>query len=423
MNGIETLLLNVLLLTLIFLFIPLLVERNPILISYQKKKWLHIILAALAIIISMLFPINFGDSIIFDLRMVALIVGGLYGGISGSLFLLAITIISRFVIGVNTGAFSNIITSTIVVLFLVIVTNYFNQVPMKKKLIIGSIFSFFTGVWVIIVHSAFLHVLFPNGFLSLYLLLLIGTSTVIIYVTEIIREMSFLHKRVVKAEKMEVVSHLASSISHEVRNPLAVVRGFLQMMGQNELPEEKRKEFISICIGEIDRANDIIRNYLTFAKPTPDRIEILDIKQELKKAIGIITPLANMNSIIIETDIENSYFIKGDQQLIQQCLLNITKNCIEAMPESGKLFIKTIVESDQLIIEIKDTGVGMTEEQLSRIGEPYFTTKGREGTGLGMLSVMKIIEMFNGQLNVSSKINEGTTFRIVFPLFNHTVSY
>lgn len=155
MNGIETLLLNVLLLTLIFLFIPLLVERNPILISYQKKKWLHIILAALAIIISMLFPINFGDSIIFDLRMVALIVGGLYGGISGSLFLLAITIISRFVIGVNTGAFSNIITSTIVVLFLVIVTNYFNQVPMKKKLIIGSIFSFFTGVWVIIVHSAF----------------------------------------------------------------------------------------------------------------------------------------------------------------------------------------------------------------------------------------------------------------------------
>lgn len=423
MNGIETLLLNVLLLTLIFLFIPLLVERNPILISYQKKKWLHIILAALAIIISMLFPINFGDSIIFDLRMVALIVGGLYGGISGSLFLLAITIISRFVIGVNTGAFSNIITSTIVVLFLVIVTNYFNQVPMKKKLIIGSIFSFFTGVWVIIVHSAFLHLLFPNGFLSLYLLLLIGTSTVIIYVTEIIREMSFLHKRVVKAEKMEVVSHLASSISHEVRNPLAVVRGFLQMMGQNELPEEKRKEFISICIGEIDRANDIIRNYLTFAKPTPDRIEILDIKQELKKAIGIITPLANMNSIIIETDIENSYFIKGDQQLIQQCLLNITKNCIEAMPESGKLFIKTIVESDQLIIEIKDTGVGMTEEQLSRIGEPYFTTKGREGTGLGMLSVMKIIEMFNGQLNVSSKINEGTTFRIVFPLFNHTVSY
>lgn len=423
MNGIETLLLNVLLLTLIFLFIPLLVERNPILISYQKKKWLHIILAALAIIISMLFPINFGDSIIFDLRMVALIVGGLYGGISGSLFLLAITIISRFVIGVNTGAFSNIVTSTIVVLFLVIVTNYFNQVPMKKKLIIGSILAFFTGVWVIIVHSAFLHLLFPNGFLSLYLLLLIGTSTVIIYVTEIIREMSFLHKRVVKAEKMEIVSHLASSISHEVRNPLAVVRGFLQMMSQNELPEEKRKEFISICIGEIDRANDIIRNYLTFAKPTPDRIEILDIKQELKKAIGIITPLANMNSIIIETDIENSYFIKGDQQLIQQCLLNITKNCIEAMPESGKLFIKTIVESDQLIIEIKDTGVGMTEEQLSRIGEPYFTTKGREGTGLGMLSVMKIIEMFNGQLNVSSKINEGTTFRIVFPLFNHTVSY
>lgn len=416
MNGIETLLLNVLFLTLIFLFIPLLVERNPILISNTKKKWLHILLAALAVITSMIFPINFGNGIIFDLRMVAIIVGGLYGGIPGSFFLLVITIISRFMIGVNTGAFSTIITSTVVVLFLVVVTKYFNQALVKEKLIIGSLFAFFTGLWVIIVHSAFLHLSFSKGFILLYLLLLIGTATVIIYVTEIIREMSFLHKRLVKAEKMEVVSHLASSISHEVRNPLAVVRGFLQVMDQNELSEEKRKEFISISIGEIDRANDIIRNYLTFAKPNPDQIEILDIKQELEKAIRIITPLANMNAIIIETDIDYSYLIKGDQQLLQQCLLNITKNCVEAMPESGKLLIKTMVESDQLIIEIKDTGVGMTKEQLARIGEPYFTTKGREGTGLGMLSVIRIIEMLHGQLNVSSEINEGTCFRISFPL-------
>lgn len=419
MNGIETLLLNVLFLTLFFLFIPLLVERNPILLSNTKKKWLHIILAATAIIISMLFPITFGDGIIFDLRMVAVIVGGLYGGISGSLFLLPITIISRFLIGVNMGAFSTIITSTLVVLFIIIVTNYFNQASMKKRLMIGSILTFFTGVWIIIVHSTFLHISFPTSFLFFYILLLTGTTTVIIYVTEIINEMSFLHKRLVKAEKMEVVSHLASSISHEVRNPLAVVRGFLQMMAEDELSEEKRKEFISISIGEIDRANDIIRNYLTFAKPTPERIEILDIKQELEKAIKIIKPLANMNSIIIEADIDEPYFIKGDQQLLQQCLLNITKNCVEAMPESGKLFINTMVENDHLIIEIKDTGIGMTKEQLSRIGEPYFTTKGREGTGLGMLSVIRIIEMLNGELNVSSKENEGTCFRITLSLVEH----
>lgn len=420
MNGIETLLLNVLSLTLIFLFIPLLVERNPVLLSNTKKKWLHILLAALAVIISMLFPINFGDGTIFDLRMVAIIVGGLYGGKSGSLFLMAITIISRFAIGVNTGAYTTILTSSVVVFFLIILTKYFNQSSVKKKLLIGSVFTFFTGLFVIFVHLAFLHVLFPKGFLFLYLLLLIGTTTVIIYVTEIIHEMSFLNNRLVKAEKMEVVSHLASSISHEVRNPLAVVRGFLQMMGENDLSEEKRREFISISIGEIDRANDIIRNYLTFAKPTPDRIEILDIKQELEKAINIIKPLANMNSIIIETDIENSYFIKGDQQLLQQCLLNITKNCVEAMPESGKLFIKTMVDHDQLIIEIKDTGVGMTKEQLSRIGEPYFTTKGREGTGLGMLSVIRIIEMLNGQFHVSSTVNEGTSFCIALPLVERT---
>lgn len=141
----------------------------------------------------------------------------------------------------------------------------------------------------------------------------------------------------------------------------------------------------------------------------------MDVKQELYKAINIITPLANMNCIEVETRIE-TFYIYGDSQLFQQCLLNITKNCIEAMQESGKLSIETWEKNWQLIITIADTGKGMTPDQLSRLGEPYFTTKGREGTGLGMMAVLQIVEMMNGELKVTSKVNEGTNFYLSFPI-------
>ena len=85
------------------------------------------------------------------------------------------------------------------------------------------------------------------------------------------------------------------------------------------------------------------------------------------------------------------------------------------MPSGGKLLIKTEEINGEIVIEITDSGEGMSNEQLRRLGEPYFTTKGREGTGLGMMAVIKIIEILNGKLDVTSHINEGTTFRIRFP--------
>ncbi|WP_373558555.1 ATP-binding protein [Bacillus sp. FJAT-45350] len=148
----------------------------------------------------------------------------------------------------------------------------------------------------------------------------------------------------------------------------------------------------------------------------------MDIKHELNRAINIIMPMANMNCVEIQTTL-NSYYIKGESQLLQQCLLNITKNCIEAMPEGGNLSISTNKEgSGKLVIKVKDTGKGMTDEQLARIGEPYFTTKGREGTGLGMMAAIQIISILNGTLEVKSVVNKGTEFTLYFPLINSSLN-
>lgn len=414
MYDVEGLLLNVLVLVFFILFVPLILGRIIKSFTRSQKKSIFIISNSLAIIVCISFPITFSEGFIYDLRFVAQIIGGLYGGIPASIILWIVTITYRGIFG-GLGVFSTMIISTVIFVISIFLTAKFQVVSKKKKLMIGTYFSVFTSLLAIVVTTF----MFNLPLLTIpdvtHFILQLCTTLIIIYVFEIVRETSIINKRIIKAEKMEIVSHLASSISHEVRNPLAVVRGFLQMMLQTDLPEEKRKDFLKISMTEIDRANDIIRDYLTFAKPSPENIEMIDIKQELERAIEIIKPLANMNCVEINQNIKQ-FYINGEPQLLQQCLLNITKNCIEAMPQSGKLVIKTKEVNGELIIEIIDSGVGMTEEQLSRLGEPYFTTKGREGTGLGMMAAIKIIELMNGRLSVTSKVNEGTKFQIFIPI-------
>ncbi|RXT02286.1 ATP-binding protein [Ammoniphilus sp. CFH 90114] len=416
MEGLDSLLLNVLFLIVFLLFIPFLIENNGKFTSYDsyKKKWAITLTAGIAIISCISFRITIIEGYSFDLRLIALIIGGLYGGFKVGMILAIITVIYRFLVG-GLGASASLIVMIFSLFLLFFAAKRFHQYSKIKKIMIGTALS--AGITLFaICNSIFLFDVPLNGaFIVMYLTITIATTAAILYTYEWFQETILINQRVLKAEKLDVVSHLASSISHEVRNPLAVIKGFLQMMEQTELPQAKRREFIGICIEEINRANEIIRDYLTFAKPAPENFGLLDVSQELHRAINIITPLANMNSIEITTCIEPCY-VEGDAQFFQQCLLNLTKNSIEAMPDSGKLSIQTKREKAELIIVISDTGKGMTQEQLSRIGEPYFTTKGREGTGLGMMAAMRIIDMMNGKLTVTSKVEEGTNFYIALPI-------
>ncbi|WP_096200240.1 ATP-binding protein [Bacillus sp. FJAT-45350] len=414
MYGFEQLLLNVLFLIVFLLFIPLILELNGNSFIKRNKRFIVCISALLAIITCMSFPIPIMDGYFFDLRFVAITFGGLYGGISLILFLTGGALVYRFFLG-GSGAYATVIVITILSTLLILLTNKFQNSSRKKKIVIGSSLSVFASLVAILNSTFIFNAAFSSLFIFWYLSITLCTTVLVIYLHEVFRDSVLINKRVIKAEKMEVVSHLASSVSHEVRNPLTTVRGFLQMMEQFDLPEDKSKEYMKISIDEIDRANDIIRDYLTFAKPSPENIQTLSIRKELHRTIQLITPLANMNGVEITTKIDD-LFIKGEEQFFQQCLVNITKNCIEAMPHNGTLSIEAKEENGELLLLIADTGKGMTKEQLERIGEPYFTTKGREGTGLGMMVSMNIIETMNGKLNVTSKLKEGTNFYIRLPI-------
>ncbi|MGK9184795.1 DUF4084 domain-containing protein [Priestia filamentosa] len=220
-----------------------------------------------------------------------------------------------------------------------------------------------------------------------------------------------------KSEKLEIVSHLAASISHEVRNPLTVAKGFMQLFYE-DLTENSKKQFWDIAIQELDRATEIINDYLMFAKPAIENKEMVNIWHELQHAVTIVTPLANMNTVQIHLPLRKNkdvFFILGDRQKLQQYLINVLKNGIEAMPNGGNLRVLLHYHHPNLQIDIHDSGKGMTQEQINRLGEPYFTTK-EKGTGLGMMVSFSIIKGMNGSINVTSKPQKGTCFSIRLPL-------
>lgn len=222
-------------------------------------------------------------------------------------------------------------------------------------------------------------------------------------------------REIINTEKLQAVSHLAASISHEVRNPLTATKGFLQLLKSDDnLSKEKKQQFIDIAISELNRAENIINDYLAFAKPSMELQETIEIQSEINKVIEIVKPLANMNAVFIQCHVP-VFYVNGEKHLFQQCFVNLVKNAIESMQGGGVLILEAQQSKKGINITISDTGIGMTDEQLGRLGEPYFSTKGIKGTGLGMVAVYRIVKSMHGSIRVKSKPQEGTTFTIYLP--------
>ncbi|MDQ0196996.1 signal transduction histidine kinase [Neobacillus ginsengisoli] len=271
------------------------------------------------------------------------------------------------------------------------------------------------STWIIVGVKFLFHVPITIELFFSYILIQTLGILLIVYIMESNKEKQSLLYKIIRMEKVEVVSHLAASISHEIRNPLTTTRGFLQLLNESKAIPEAEKGYLTVAIQELDQAERIIRDYLTFAKPTTEEIESLNLKKEIERAINIIVPFANMNIVELSSELESCY-IKGNAGLFQQVLVNLLKNGIEAMPSGGTLSIAGTVEKTLAKVTITDNGVGMNDLQRNRLGEPYFSTKETKGTGLGMMVVFRIIESMNGSINIESEQGKGTRITLAFPL-------
>ncbi|GAJ39137.1 ATP-binding protein [Saccharococcus caldoxylosilyticus] len=413
LNIVKDFLLNLFFILLPIFTIPIWIEQRKV--PKHIKQHLLTIFYSFVIILCITIPVGADKVSIFDLRQIPLWLGSLYRGIATSAFLCLVTIGYRSLFE-GVGFFVTAVTSVLVMGTSIVLSKKFLQLPSKHRISLATALSAFSGIITIGLAELFHGIPSPSVLLSLTYLLV---QPICMFIACSLKEMVYhniaLRKRMIRAEKMEAVSHLAASISHEIRNPLTAARGFMQLLEQHHLSPEKRRQYARIAIEELDRAEAIITDYLTFAKPAPETVEKLNVKTEIERVIDFIRPLANMNSVEVRATLA-PFSIIGEREKFRQCLLNIMKNAIEAMPNGGVLQIYVSIEKRRVLIRISDTGVGMTKEQMERLGEPYFTTKEIKGTGLGMMVVYRIIESMNGTIHIQSEVHKGTEVSIYLPL-------
>jgi PAS domain S-box-containing protein len=215
------------------------------------------------------------------------------------------------------------------------------------------------------------------------------------------------------AEKLSIAGQLAAGIAHEIRNPITAIKGFIQLMEAGF----DNKDYLNIMSSEIERIEEILSELLILAKPQAGKFEQVDINLLFSQIVPLLETQAILNNveIIVETS-PDAMYIHCDENQLKQVFINYIKNAIEAMPGGGKLEIKIDkTDQGQLTIRFKDDGVGMSEETLSKLGQPFYTTK-ENGTGLGFMISKKIIENHFGEIHIKSELHQGTIIDVSLPL-------
>jgi PAS domain S-box-containing protein len=221
----------------------------------------------------------------------------------------------------------------------------------------------------------------------------------------------------INSEKLSVVGQLAAGIAHEIRNPLTVVKGFLKLM---EREWNQKPYYFHVISSEIDRMELIVNELLILSKPQAQEYYDKDLRVVLEQVITLLEPQAHLKNVEINPKfyVDGPIIFKCDENQMKQIFINFMKNGIEAMANGGEVLVNVFRKSDDqrggILITIKDHGCGISEDQLKKLGEPFYSTKER-GTGLGFMVSKKIIESYDGTLEVTSKVNEGTTIEIFLP--------
>lgn len=399
----------------IFIYNTFITERVK---NTENRKIIMTILWGISIIGCMSFPVVFGHNTRLELRVIPLVLGTLYGGFFPGIVLSALIILYRFSFGVDLGFYNTVL----VLLFSLPVILYFqrsfahSKKDMRVKIAVSLSF-YYCAVgltWLGILRG------FSKENLTVPIIHLIFAVTVTWCFTlliESIRDIHQLRLEMQKSEKLRIIGELTSVFAHEIRNPMQATRGFLQLLNDPDLPD-KKKEYIQISLDELDRANEIINDFLSIGKPSTDDKERINTGYQIQRVVNIIQSYTLNRNVEIKTDISEDCMIYANPQRLNQSLINILKNAIESMPNGGTVWVTCHATEDQYIkITIKDQGTGMTKKQMDRLGSPYYSLK-ESGTGLGMMVSYQIITSFKGKIQVKSEKGIGTEFIILFPQIN-----
>ncbi|MFJ7825936.1 ATP-binding protein [Psychrobacillus sp. NPDC096623] len=318
--------------------------------------------------------------------------------------------------GIDVGFFIAVAFYTVFSFFIWYISPWFLKLTANIRILVS------TGITLLIsfaILTIALNKVSPDQLLDIFITYLIVPPLGVAMISSLIeiREKNQqLQQQLIIEEKLAAVEQMGAAISHEIRNPLTTAIGFIELLDQDSLDHNKRIKYLSIIKDELDSAESVIQDYLTFSKPIIESIEELDIQKELTHILKLLNPLANYHSVKVSTDFSTYGTIQGDKSKFHQCFVNIIRNSIESMPYGGVLLIKTIATQNKIIISIQDTGTGLSKEQIKRIGEPHYSTNGPKGTGLSMMVAYSILRAMKGTIEVQSEIGKGTLSQFHFKL-------
>jgi PAS domain S-box-containing protein len=232
-----------------------------------------------------------------------------------------------------------------------------------------------------------------------------------------------LEQQLIASGRLVSLGEITASMAHEFNNPLGIVMGFTQDIMSETDPSDPHYRSLKIIDEESKRCEKIIQDLLQFARPKSADLCPTDVKQVLEKTLGLVTNHLYKQKIETVTQIEDDLpKIYADPQELEQVLVNLYLNAIDAMPESGTLTVTAKPVSSasgapqEIVISVADTGFGITPEDLPKIFQPFFTAKKKRGLGLGLPICDRIIKNHGGRIKVESQPGQGTTFEIYLPV-------
>lgn len=226
-----------------------------------------------------------------------------------------------------------------------------------------------------------------------------------------------MEKRLQQAEKLAAIGELSTYIAHEIRNPLFAIGGFANALLRSPDLATGASEKVRIILEESKRLDNILKSIINFARPTKGIVTEVDVNTVVLETMQLLSIGCKERGIAIDIQLaEDAARARGDAELLKQCLINLVKNSLEAMPGDGILTVSTGMESYYVYVKVTDTGVGIAAEIQDKIFNPFFTTKKTGGgSGLGLAMTKKIIGDLGGALSLESQVELGTTVTILLP--------
>ncbi|MBS4218313.1 HAMP domain-containing histidine kinase [Bacillus sp. FJAT-49711] len=230
-----------------------------------------------------------------------------------------------------------------------------------------------------------------------------------------IKQQQVYFEQIQQAERLKVTGQLAAAVAHEIRNPLTVVKGFLQLFEEDASMNEDQKRNFSLMIEELKTAEQVIYQFLSIAKPDKDKVnETVDVKVILQGVTDLLYSYGLSNSNRIELEVEDNCYIVANNIESKQLFINIIKNAVEASKTGDVVFVTAKREKQFIVIKVIDQGRGMSEMEVKSLGTPYYSLKSK-GTGLGMMVCFNIVEKYKGNIDFQTSKGQGTTVTIRFP--------